>query len=235
MSLLQNADAISVSARPAEFGRADSISVARQTGPAGYSSKRVFDISCTILLLLFFAPAMMLIWLVLAGSGGKPVFAQMRVGQGGRVFRCYKFRSMVNDANQLLTVYLESNPSAREEWNRSFKLVNDPRVTPFGHFLRRSSLDELPQLVNVLLGDMSLVGPRPIVASEVDLYRDKISAYYRCRPGLTGLWQVSGRNLIPYERRIRIDAFYARKQSLALDTAILFRTIGAVISGRGAC
>ena len=233
--MLQNAETMRISAQAAEFAHIGVLPAARYRNPSDCRWKRVFDIVGATLLLPLLVPVMVFIYLLLMCSGGNPVFTQRRVGQGGRMFRCYKFRSMVKDANRVLTDHLECDPAARDEWNRSFKLAQDPRVTPFGQFLRRSSLDELPQLFNVLFGDMSLVGPRPIVPSEIERYRDKIVAYCRCRPGLTGLWQVSGRNLIPYERRVRLDAVYARKQSLALDAAILFRTVGVVISGRGAC
>jgi undecaprenyl-phosphate galactose phosphotransferase len=134
-----------------------------------------------------------------------------------------------------LAEYLLANPEAREEWERTFKLACDPRITRFGAYLRRSSLDELPQLFNVLAGDMSLVGPRPIVPSEIERYADRIGAYYRCRPGITGLWQVSGRNLVSYSRRVRLDAIYARKQTMWLDVVILFRTVRVVLTGVGAC
>ena len=150
------------------------------------------------------------------------------------MFLCYKFRSMVKDANKVLTDYLSSNPAARDEWNRTFKLAKDPRVSRFGMFLRRTSLDELPQLFNVLLGNMSLVGPRPIVPGEIERYSDRIHAYYRCRPGITGLWQISVRNDVAYDKRVRLDALYARRQSIRLDIVILLRTVRAVLSGRGA-
>ena len=176
---------------------------------------------------------MILIFLGLS-IAGNPIFAQKRVGHGGKLFRCYKFRTMVSGADQVLDDYLRDNPAAQEEWRLTFKLVNDPRVTPVGHFLRKSSLDELPQLFNILRGDMSLVGPRPIVPAEVARYRRHIRAYYRVRPGLTGLWQVSGRNLVSYRRRVAIDALYARKPSMALDLLILAKTIGVVVMGRGA-
>jgi lipopolysaccharide/colanic/teichoic acid biosynthesis glycosyltransferase len=165
---------------------------------------------------------------------GNPIFAQQRVGRGGKLFRCYKFRTMINGAEQVLADYLEQNPAAREEWRLTFKLAHDPRITPIGHFLRKSSLDELPQLFNILRGDMSLVGPRPIVPAEVPRYRSRIRAYYTVRPGLTGLWQVSGRNLVSYRRRVAIDAAYARKASIALDLIILVKTVGVVVVGRGA-
>jgi len=197
--------------------------------------KRTFDVIVGALAMMIFAPLMLVTWTALTVGGGKPIFVQLRVGKNGRMFRCYKFRSMSNNAARLLGDYLDANPAAREEWNRSFKLTHDPRVTRLGAFLRRSSLDELPQLFNVLKGDMSLVGPRPIVPPEIERYSDKIYAYYACRPGLTGLWQVSGRNLLCYETRVNLDAFYAREQSLMLDLSILLRTIWTVLSTRGAC
>jgi lipopolysaccharide/colanic/teichoic acid biosynthesis glycosyltransferase len=165
---------------------------------------------------------------------GKPIFSQQRVGRGGKAFACYKFRTMVVGAEQVLADYLRGNQAAKEEWLRTFKLTHDPRITPVGRFLRKSSLDELPQLFNVLKGDMSLVGPRPIVSAEVPRYRSKIRDYHRLRPGLTGLWQVSGRNLVSYRRRVALDSVYARRRSLAMDVLILARTVGVVFLGRGA-
>ena len=192
------------------------------------------DVVGAILALIFFAPTMVIIYALLMLTGGSPIFAHPRVGKNGELFLCYKFRSMVNDANKVLAEYLESNAAAREEWDRTFKLTRDPRISWFGDFLRRASLDELPQLFNVLRGEMSLVGPRPIVPSEIVRYSNKIKAYYRCRPGITGLWQVSGRNDVAYDRRVLLDALYARKQSIWFDIVILFRTVRVVISRRGA-
>ena len=195
--------------------------------------KRIVDIIGASVALILCAPVMILVFLALC-IAGNPIFAQKRVGRGGKLFHCYKFRTMVNGAEQVLGDYLRNNPAAREEWRLTFKLANDPRITPLGHFLRKSSLDELPQLFNILKGDMSLVGPRPIVPAEVARYRRRIRAYYRVRPGLTGLWQVSGRNLVSYRRRVAMDAFYARQPSLALDLIILAKTVGVVMVGRGA-
>jgi lipopolysaccharide/colanic/teichoic acid biosynthesis glycosyltransferase len=199
------------------------------------NAKRLMDLFGASLALLIAAPVMAMIYIALVFAGGQPIFVQYRVGQNGRLFPCCKFRSMVKNANRILTDHLASNSAAREEWSRNFKLANDPRVTTFGRFLRRASLDELPQLFNVLRGDMSLVGPRPIVPSEVELYSDNIAAYYSCRPGITGLWQVSGRNMVGYDKRVHLDVFYAGKQSLGLDLIILVRTVRVVLSGRGAC
>jgi exopolysaccharide production protein ExoY len=196
--------------------------------------KRALDIAGAIAGLVIFAPTMLIIYTILIFSGGSPIFAHRRVGKGGELFYCYKFRSMVRNADRVLAEHLKQNPAARDEWDRTFKLARDPRVTRFGLFLRRSSLDELPQFFNVLKGDMSLVGPRPIVPSEIERYSGSIEAYYRCRPGITGLWQVSGRNDVDYGRRVRLDTVYARKQSVRLDIVILFRTVRVVLTGRGA-
>jgi undecaprenyl-phosphate galactose phosphotransferase len=206
----------------------------QEIGSAVIDAKRVFDIVIASVALIFFLPLMVIIYLMLTVSCGNALFFHLRVGRNGAPFYCYKFRSMVRNSNQVLIDHLNNNPAAREEWNRNFKLTHDPRVTWCGGFLRLTSLDELPQLFNVLKGDMSLVGPRPIVQAEVELYADKIGDYYRCRPGITGLWQVSGRNLISYERRVELDSIYANKQSLRFDLSILIRTVLVVISRRGA-
>jgi undecaprenyl-phosphate galactose phosphotransferase len=140
---------------------------------------------------------------------------------------------MVLDSDKVLKALLESDPSARKEWDRAQKLANDPRITPVGKFLRQSSLDELPQLINVIRGDMSLVGPRPIVPSELTRYGDKLSLYLLARPGITGIWQVSGRNDCGYDRRIEMDANYVRNWRFSTDFVILLRTLGAVLAQRG--
>src|SRR3546814_118230 len=168
---------------------------------------------CAFMALLLFAPLMALIFLIVKLDGGPAFFGHTRIGKDGRAFTCWKFRSMVADSEEVLEEVLRRDPAARAEWNRDFKLSNDPRITVIGAFLRKSSLDELPQVFNVLKGDMSLVGPRPIVAAEVPRYRQYIQDYFRCRPGITGLWQVSGRNDLDYERRVQIDSGYARGRS----------------------
>jgi undecaprenyl-phosphate galactose phosphotransferase len=167
--------------------------------------------------------------------GGKPViYSQTRVGMNGRLFDCYKFRSMRKDADAELRRLLKSDPLVRLEWEENQKLDCDPRVTPFGHFLRRSSLDEIPQFFNVIKGDMSLVGPRPVVEDELERYGAYLPYYLSVRPGLTGLWQVSGRNDMTYRRRVALDVAYVRNASFWLDLAILARTGFSVISTRGA-
>jgi lipopolysaccharide/colanic/teichoic acid biosynthesis glycosyltransferase len=235
MSMLREMNATGHSANTAEFDQRTPQNIpAINTRSNTISVKRALDIFGAMVALVFFAPVMSIIYIVLMCTGGKPVFAHRRVGQNGGLFPCYKFRSMVRNSDEVFTDYLERNPAAREEWDYTCKLTYDPRVTGFGMFLRRSSLDELPQLFNVLKGDMSLVGPRPILPEEVERYCGRIRAYYQCTPGITGLWQVSGRNDLDYDRRVRLDALYARKRCTRLDMIILIRTVRVVLSGRGA-
>lgn len=160
------------------------------------------------------------------------VFAHERVGLGGRRFRCFKFRTMHTDASERLDELLASDLVAREEWARDFKLRNDPRVTQLGAFLRRTSLDELPQLFNVLKGDMCLVGPRPIVEKELAMYGRYARYYLSIRPGMTGLWQVSGRNDTSYRRRVALDCAYVKSQCFLLDLRIILRTLPALLGRR---
>ena len=167
-------------------------------------------------------------------SPGPVLYGQRRHGRGGQTFTAWKFRSMVANAGEALERILAADPGLREEWLRDQKLRHDPRVTPIGRFLRRTSLDELPQLWNILLGEMSLVGPRPIVAKEIARYGDDFALYKKVTPGLTGLWQVSGRNLLTYEQRIGFDLYYVRNWSIWLDLHILARTVQTVLRGDGA-
>jgi exopolysaccharide production protein ExoY len=161
---------------------------------------------------------------------GRPIFyAQRRVGFGGRSFPCFKFRTMVHDAEAVLLVHLKQNSQAATEWGQRQKLTYDPRVTGLGRILRRSSIDELPQLFGVLQGHMSCVGPRPVLEQESKRYGSYWNDYVRARPGLTGVWQVSGRNRLTYERRVSLDRWYVRKWSIWTDLAILVRTIPAVL------
>jgi len=200
----------------------------------GGKSKRIFDVLIASITLIVFLPLFAFVVLLLKLTDPGPViFRHIRVGQGGRRFACFKFRSMVLDSDKVLKTLLESDPAARKEWDRTQKLANDPRITPLGKFLRQSSLDELPQLINVIRGDMSLVGPRPIVPSELTRYGDKLSLYLLARPGITGIWQVSGRNDCGYDRRIEMDANYVRNWRFSTDFVILLRTLGAVLAQRG--
>lgn len=192
--------------------------------------KRAFDIMGVLVIAMLFALPMIVIALsIRLTCPGKVVFGHKRVGRRGRVFRCYKFRSMVPNAEDLLRELLARDPAAREEWASTYKLKNDPRVTRIGHFIRKTSLDELPQLWNVLRGDMSLVGPRPVVRRELEQYYGAGRRHYiSVRPGLTGLWQVSGRNDIGYERRVELDIRYVEDWSLWGDLVIVLSTVTAV-------
>ncbi len=184
--------------------------------------------------LIVLAPVFALIALaVWVQDGGSPIFVHYRLGRGGVLFPCLKFRSMVVDSQTRLAALLAADPAAAAEWARDQKLRDDPRITRLGQWLRKTSLDELPQLANVLVGQMSLVGPRPIVESEVWRYGRYFEHYCSVRPGITGLWQVSGRNDLSYRRRVVLDTVYARTRSLAVDLAIMLRTVPAMLSGRG--
>lgn len=202
--------------------------------PAREISKRVFDLAASLALILLLGPLLAAIALAVRCDGGNALFGHRRIGAGGKAFRCWKFRSMVPDAEAVLAHTLASDPVARAEWDRDFKLRSDPRVTPLGNFLRKSSLDELPQLFNVLKGEMSLVGPRPIVTAEVERYGAAIDEYRACKPGITGLWQVSGRNDVNYADRVELDRQYAQSWSLVGDLLILVRTLGVVARRSGA-
>jgi lipopolysaccharide/colanic/teichoic acid biosynthesis glycosyltransferase len=198
--------------------------------------RRVIDIVASLILIFLLAPLLILIALViLVNDPGPPVFAHYRVGKTGKPFRCLKFRSMCVDAQARLEKMLEEDPVLRAEWERGHKLAKDPRVTRIGHLLRVSSLDELPQLFNVLWGNMTLVGPRPIVTAEIPQYGRFASYYFGLKPGLTGLWQVTGRSSVSYRRRVAADVLYARTRSLGLDIRILLTTVPAVLFGWGAC
>ena len=199
------------------------------------ASKRTLDISLALTGLIFLSPVLLSIAaLVKLQDKGPAIFAHVRIGKNGKPFKCYKFRSMVIDAPQRLQHLLATNPEASAEWARDQKLRNDPRITKLGVFLRRSSFDELPQLLNILRGDMSVVGPRPIVIDESIRYGNEFKAYKAVRPGVTGLWQVSGRNDLSYDERVDMDARYAREWTLLVDIWIIIKTIPAVLLSRGA-
>ena len=188
-----------------------------------------------LVLLLLLSPLMAVVTFLIWRRDGAPVlFAHYRVGQGGKLFRCMKFRTMLRNSEQVLSDLLRDDPQARAEWARDQKLANDPRITPVGHFLRKSSLDELPQLLNVLRGEMSLVGPRPITVAELTRYGTVRWHYLSVRPGITGLWQVSGRNNTTYEERVALDRHYVEARSLWLDAGILFKTVRVVVAREGA-
>jgi lipopolysaccharide/colanic/teichoic acid biosynthesis glycosyltransferase len=192
------------------------------------------NVAVALIALLFLLPVMLLVALaVYAQDGGPILFAHRRIGLNGRTFHCLKFRSMAVDAEARLAELLATDPAARAEWEKDHKLRQDPRVTRLGAFLRKSSLDELPQLFNVLRGDMSLVGPRPIVEAEVGKYGRRFRDYCAVKPGITGLWQVSGRNDTSYRTRVALDCMYARRRSVGLDAYIIAATVPAVLTRRG--
>ncbi|MBI1403120.1 MAG: sugar transferase [Porphyrobacter sp.] len=203
--------------------------------PPGLLS-RLLDIVIAAVALTFFLPLFVVIALAIKiGDPGPVFFRHRRVGLGGRTFHCWKFRSMVTDAEARLEHILRSDPRAAREWAEHQKLTHDPRVTPIGNFLRRSSLDELPQLINVLLGEMSIVGPRPIVETEAARYGQHFALYCRVRPGITGLWQISGRSDIRYFERVLLDVRYVSSRSVLRDLRIIVLTVPSVLAARGSC
>lgn len=195
---------------------------------------RALDIFVSLAAILWLAPLLLVVALIIKFSdGGSILFAQPRIGRGGKMFRCFKFRTMVVDAETRLAEILASDPAARAEWDRDHKLRKDPRIIPIGSFMRKWSLDELPQFFNVLMGDMSIVGPRPIVSSEAHRYGRYIENYRKLRPGITGLWQISGRNDVSYRRRVACDVVYGRSKSLVTDVRIIVMTAFVVVTARG--
>jgi Undecaprenyl-phosphate galactose phosphotransferase WbaP len=203
--------------------------------PGPRLAKFLIDRLITLMGGLIVLPFIILIALLIRiDSPGPILYGQIRIGQNGESFKAWKFRSMVKNADRTLESYLDAHPELRESWERDHKLRNDPRITRVGRFLRQTSLDELPQLWNILRGEMSLVGPRPIVDEEIQRYGEKFGLYTKVTPGLTGLWQVSGRNNLTYEERVSLDAYYVRNWSVWLDLYILIRTVWVVISGEGA-
>ena len=202
--------------------------------PLAMAAKRAVDVAAALCGLAVLGPFAALAAAAVATDGANPFFGHGRVGRDGRAIRVWKVRSMVPDAGARLERLLASDPVASAEWDRDRKLRDDPRTTAFGRFLRRSAVDEVPQLWNVLKGDMSLVGPRPVTPDEMVRYGDEARLYMGVRPGLTGLWQVSGRNSTTYTRRVELDAWYVRNWSLWVDAVIVVRTFSAVVGGRGA-
>jgi undecaprenyl-phosphate galactose phosphotransferase len=199
--------------------------------------KRLFDILFSSSILLFGLPIFLFIGLLIYLTfPGKIIYAHQRIGRGGKPFLCYKFRTMYPNADQRLKDILNTDPLLKKEWEQSYKLKKDPRVTPLGSFLRKTSLDELPQFWNVLKGDLSIVGPRPVVQEEVNKYLGlKASKILSIRPGLTGPWQVSGRSDVDcYQKRIELDEYYVDNQSLLLDLTLVIKTIPVMLSSKGA-
>ncbi len=199
-------------------------------GSVGGITKYIFDLVLASSALVLLSPLLIIVSVLVRAQIGSPIiFSHMRVGRNGREFPCYKFRTMINNGDAVLAKHLEQNPVAALEWKQNQKLRNDPRVTKLGQILRRTSIDELPQLFNIIVGDMSCVGPRPIVKDELRRYGHYAQEYTRARPGLTGLWQVSGRNSVSYETRVAMDTVYVRRWSVMKDLAIIFRTVPAVL------
>jgi exopolysaccharide production protein ExoY len=198
------------------------------------AAKRLFDLGAASTLLLLSAPLLIAVAVLVAIDGGSIFFRHRRVGRNGETFSCLKFRTMIIGAEECLDEYLSYHPEAQLEWAKEQKLSFDPRVTSVGRFLRQSSIDELPQLINVIKGHMSLVGPRPVTKSELVHYGFATSLYKSVRPGITGLWQVSGRNDVAYDVRVKLDEQYVRHWTLLADLRILLRTPAVVISRRGA-
>ncbi len=204
--------------------------------PVNIFVKKIFDIIVSFALFIILAvPMLIIVILIKINSRGPAIFSQERVGKNDRSFRCYKFRTMFTDAEERFNTFLGNNPDARNEWRNYWKLRNDPRITKIGSFLRRTSLDELPQILNVLKGDMSLVGPRPVTKREIDeYYKEHAKLCFGVPPGITGLWQVSGRSNTSYDYRIALDSWYVRNWNLWLDIVILLKTVKTVINQEGA-
>ena len=200
----------------------------------GRASKRAVDIVMATTALVLLSPLMLIVALIVKLSDRGPVFySHTRIGYGGAAFGCLKFRTMKTDAAAQLADLLRANPAARAEWETTRKLKNDPRITAVGDILRKSSIDELPQLINILRGEMSVVGPRPVTAEELARYGEHVTSYMAARPGLTGQWQTSGRNDVSYEYRVALDVQYIRDWSLTRDFIIIAKTVPALFSQRG--
>jgi len=202
--------------------------------PVDRGIKKSFDYILSIVLILLFSPFLLIIYAIVHFSTkGYPIFKHRRVGKDGKSFNIYKFRTMYIDADKRLDKLLQSDEAIKREWEAEFKLKNDPRITTIGGFLRKTSLDELPQIINVLQGKMSLVGPRPIIDDEVAKYGEYFEYFKAVKPGITGLWQVSGRNDIDYDQRVQLDVWYVRNWSVGLDIIILIKTFVAVLFRKG--
>lgn len=200
-------------------------------GPFRNGGKRLLDIVLVLLAIPFILPLIVSMALAVARDGGSPFYSQLRVGKNGRIFRMWKMRTMVVDADARMAALLASDPMAKREWDETQKLRKDPRITPMGRFLRKSSMDEIPQLWNVLIGDMSIVGPRPMLVEQRALYPSL--AYYKMRPGITGYWQTAGRNKTTFAARAMYDSAYEADISLMTDIKVLLRTVSVVLKGTG--
>lgn len=202
--------------------------------PISKASKRTFDVLFALICLTFFSPLFVVLYFLIVRDGGSAFYGHERIGRNGKKFKCWKFRSMAVNSQELLKELLENNEAARQEWEKTFKIINDPRITPIGNFLRKTSLDELPQLLNILKGDMSTVGPRPVTLQELDMYGQYLKYYLNSRPGLTGLWQVSGRSNVDYDTRVKLDTDYIKNWTFIKDILIIFKTLKVVLKKEGA-
>jgi len=201
-----------------------------------YSSvgKRIFDICLAILVAPLLAPLVFVFWLMVRKDGGTGLYSQTRVGQNGKLFRCWKLRTMVVDADATLKALCDSDPEIAKEWEENQKLVNDPRITRIGRILRATSMDELPQLWNIIKGDMSFVGPRPFMENQMEMYDEAGGQlYYNVRPAITGPWQVFGRGQTCFKDRVRYDQLYGRNVTLSNDLYLIWKTVGVVLRGTG--
>lgn len=199
--------------------------------------KRLFDIMAGLFGVIILIPLTIIIYIIrkiFKEDDGPMFYDQIRIGKNGRHFKLYKFRTMVVGADKILQEYLEKNPNARREFNKNQKLKDDPRITKIGKFLRKTSLDEFPQFINVLKGEMSLIGPRPIVDREVSKFGDKMNIVHSVKPGITGYWAANGRSNTTYEERVNMEVYYAKNCSIKLDLKIIFKTIEAVLKRNGA-
>ena len=195
--------------------------------------KNAFDFSASLLTIFLAFPIFIIIAILIKlGSRGPIFFVHKRIGQNKKKFNCLKFRTMHPEAEDLLKNLLSKNNDLKKEYQKDHKIKNDPRITPIGKFLRKTSLDEIPKFINVIKGDMSIVGPRPIVKEEVSKYGTSFHKVFSVRPGITGLWQVSGRNNLSYEKRVQIDKIYAQNRNFLMDLRIIFRTLGVILFPR---
>jgi exopolysaccharide production protein ExoY len=203
--------------------------------PVGLSGKRLIDVALAGFGIVVLSPLFLLCFAAcLLSSPGPVLFGHRRIGFQGKYFQCFKFRTMVINGEEVLRAYLASHPEARAEWEATRKLRFDPRVTAIGSILRKTSLDEIPQLFNVLWGEMSIVGPRPVTEEELARYSTRVKSYLACRPGITGLWQVSGRSGTTYRKRVACDTYYARHWSMILDARIIVATVSALLDSSNA-